>query len=131
MSTKDEPSEFEMRTRALLEESVARVDGRIRSRLTQARYAALEEARRKRHGILRNPAWLPAFGTAAAAVLVAIVLWTRAPVTELPTMAESSPTAFDDLDMLADADALELMEDWDQGFYEWAAAEALADGASI
>lgn len=43
-----EPSTFETRTRALFEESVASLDGRTRSRLNQARQAALAVARASR-----------------------------------------------------------------------------------
>ena len=41
------PGEFEQRARALLEDSVQRVDGRIRSRLNQARHAAIEEVTKR------------------------------------------------------------------------------------
>ena len=44
-----DPTPFEKRTKEILEESTARLDGRTRSRLTQARHAAL--------GQLERPAW--------------------------------------------------------------------------
>ena len=45
MSPVTEPlTEFERNARALLEESLARIDGRTRSRLNQARQAALAAA---------------------------------------------------------------------------------------
>ena len=42
MSPNEPLTEFERTARRLLEESVARIDGRTRSRLNQARHAALE-----------------------------------------------------------------------------------------
>ena len=32
--------------------------------------------------------------------------------------------AVEDMDLLADSDALDLMEGWDGSFYEWAAAQS-------
>ena len=62
----DEMSDFEKRTRALLEESVSRTDGRIRSRLNQARHAALAQLQPAR----RRPFWR-SFTLAPAAGVVA------------------------------------------------------------
>ena len=59
-----ELDDFEKRTRALLEESVTRIDGRIRSRLNQARHAALAELERPRKPFWRSFALAP--GAAAA-----------------------------------------------------------------
>jgi anti-sigma-K factor RskA len=112
-------AEFEQRTRAVLEDSVSRLDGRTRSRLTQARYAALEQGRRSQRLWWR--AFAPAGAVAAAAVL-AIALWVGRPGLDAPLSA-SQP--FDDLELLADNDAFDLAEDSvDLDFYEWAAAEA-------
>ena len=58
----------------LLEDSVLRIDGRIRSRLNQARHAAVEEAAR-RPSFWRRFSLMPAASAVAAAVLVAFVLW--------------------------------------------------------
>jgi anti-sigma-K factor RskA len=67
MTPDDEELErFEKRARALLEESVARIDARTRSRLNQARHAALDAAARRR----RTPRWR-SFGLAPAAGVVA------------------------------------------------------------
>ena len=60
--TEKDLEEFEARTRALLEESVTRVDARIRSRLNQARHAALAELARSQHA-----PWWRSFGLAPAA----------------------------------------------------------------
>ena len=129
--TNDTTREFEKRTRALLEDSVQRVDGRIRSRLNQARHAALEEASR-RPSLWRRFTLMPAVGAVAAAVLVAFVLWPHSH-TGQPLMAETSGHAgVEDLDLLADSDALDLVSDeTDTGqFYEWAVDQADSNEAS-
>lgn len=64
--------DFEQQAREALEASVGHLDARVRSRLTQARHAALAELQRR----ARRPTWLiaPAAAFAAAAIL-AVVLW--------------------------------------------------------
>lgn len=106
--------DFEKRTREVLEESTARLDGRTLSRLTQARHAAFEQAQRPARGRFR--VFLPA-GAVAAAVL-AVVMWVGRP----PGITE--PAAVDDIDMIADADTSAIIESSDDlEFYEWAAGE--------
>ncbi|HEY8052390.1 MAG: hypothetical protein ACHQD6_01005 [Steroidobacterales bacterium] len=132
MSPLPEPlSEFERNARTVLEESVQRIDGRTRSRLNQARQAALAAAGK------RTPWWrgfslMPA-GAVTAALLVAVVLWQRHPAGE-PVLEASHVTAehaaVEDIDLLADGDAMELIEGWDGSFYEWAAAQNDASGQS-
>lgn len=105
--------DFEKRTREVLEESTARLDGRTLSRLTQARHAALERSQRP-----ARPRWslfVPA-GAAAAAAVLAIALWTG-------QQKEVETSAADDLEMLADSDAPVFAEGDDLEFYEWAADE--------
>ena len=59
--------EFEKRTQEVLEESAGRLDGRTRSRLTQARHAALAQlAQPARH-------WWRAYVPAGAAAAVAVL----------------------------------------------------------
>jgi hypothetical protein len=111
-----EPTEFEKRSRALLEESSGRLDGRIQSRLTRARHAALDQSQKP----ARAPWWrwsVPA-GAAAAAVL-AVVIWVgHPPVVEAPLKS------VDDFELLTDADAPDFVDDGeDVEFYEWAAGE--------
>ncbi|HKE44873.1 MAG TPA: DUF3619 family protein [Steroidobacteraceae bacterium] len=118
MSTDNNDNEIlERRARELLEESTDRLDASVRSRLTRARFAAVEEARRARHSI----AWrtlIPAGALAAAAVL-AVVLWT----------GQSSPPAvqgsLDDLEIVADGENFELLENLD--FYEWVSTQDPTD----
>ena len=75
---------FEKRTRELLEQSVARVDARTRSRLNQARHAALEQLAQS-----QAAPWWRSFGFAPAAgvlavVVLALVLWVQRPAQLLP-----------------------------------------------
>lgn len=122
---------LEQRASALLGESVTRVNARVRSRLNQARHAALEEAaatKGRRTG-WRIPAFLPTTGAVAAAVLVALVVTNHRGGSTLPEGGQGG--TIDDIEMLADSDALDLMENWDGSFYEWAASESDGtDGSS-
>lgn len=112
--------DFEKRTREILEESTARLDGRTLSRLTQARHAALAAHEKPRtmfgRGWLRS--YMPA-GAAAVAVL-AVVMWVQRPGDAVgPT---TGPV--DDMELLADGDAPDFVNDNDDPeFYEWAAGE--------
>src|SRR5882724_909449 len=118
-STDEMTGEFEQHARALLEDSVLRIDGRIRSRLNQARHAAVEEASR-RPSFWRRFAVMPAASAVAAAVLVAFVLWPHAHPGD--SIIEGGHGTVEDLDLLADGDALDLVSDETDGgaFYEWA-----------
>jgi len=128
----EELTPFERNARVLLDESVARIDGRTRSRLNQARQAALAAAAHA-----RRPFWwrsftlMPAAGAVAAALLVAMVLWHGEPGGQSPLAEGQRPAAVEDIDLLADAEGLDLMEGWDgSSFYEWAAAQAEPSGQS-
>jgi hypothetical protein len=122
-------TELERRMRVVLEESVARTDARVRSRLNRARHAALEEALAPRKSAWRWQTWMPASGAVAAALVLAIVLWGRGPERALPP--EGGQAAFEDLELLADDEALNLMVEGDRSFYEWAASQDEAgEGAS-
>jgi hypothetical protein len=113
--------EFERRARSLLLESADALPGAVRSRLTQARYAALEAQRAA--APVRTRGWMGA-GAAAAAVLVALLVLVPhrggVPVTAL------SGGPIEDLELLAESDAVPLSEDQDvdYDFYEWAVNEA-------
>ena len=126
----DTNSEFEKRTRELLADSVQRVDGRIRSRLNQARHAAIEEAT-KRPSVWRRFSLMPAAGAVAAAVLVAFVLLPHSHRGDSGTEG-SGRAGMEDLDLLADSDALDLVSDeTDTGqFYEWAVDQSDSNEAS-
>jgi hypothetical protein len=122
MRPNEEPmSAFERRAREVLLESVTRIDARTRSRLNQARHAALERAQPRR-GTWLKLGLMPATGAVAVAVLVALVMIHQAPRRGAPPVEGAQPT-FEVIDLLADEDNLNLMEDEDHGFYEWAVAE--------
>jgi hypothetical protein len=118
MSQDPEIGEFEKRTRALLEDSASRLDGRTQSRLTRARHAALDRLERPRAGWRM---WVPA-GAAAAVALIAVLMW-RPETRMVPTTAQVESPA-EDLELLSDAEAPDFADAGeDLEFYEWAAGE--------
>jgi anti-sigma-K factor RskA len=131
-SAEDAETAFERHARGVLEESVRRIDGRTRSRLNQARHAALAAAQGRRPAWWRSFTMVPAAGAAAAALLVAVMLWQRQPAAPLlPVVAgQHAPVAAEDMDLLADSDGLDLMEGWDGQFYEWAADQTEGNAES-
>jgi hypothetical protein len=104
-------SRFEQRSRAAFEASVARLDGRTRSRLNQARQQALAVAGSRSQRWVR--AFVPATGLATAALLAVILQLSPA------SRVQHNPEAvgLDDLDIVSDADNVDLMQDID--FYAW------------
>lgn len=132
MSRGDESlTQLERNAKLVLEESVRRIDARTRSRLNQARHAALAQASTRRRAWWASFALMPAAGAVAAALLVAVVLWHREPVGTAP-VARDAPhaTAVEDMDLLTDNDSIDLIEGWDGSFYEWAAAQSDAGAES-
>jgi hypothetical protein len=125
MSPNESVTDFERNVRAVLERSVTRIDGRTRSRLNQARQAALQAVDKPRRTWWRGYTLMPTAGAATAALLVAVVLWHREPSHE---PVEARAAAVEDMDLLADNDALELLDNWDGPFYEWAVAQSDANG---
>jgi len=109
---------FEKRTRDVLEESTTRLDGRTLSKLTQARHAALADLEKPRRSWLR--AYAPA-GAAAAVAVLAVVMWTGGPK---EGVVARDASAVEDMELLADGDAPDFVDDADDlEFYEWAAGE--------
>ncbi|MGA2024718.1 MAG: DUF3619 family protein [Steroidobacteraceae bacterium] len=117
-------SQFEQRARALLTQSAEDLPASVRSRLTQARYAALAS---------RPPLWQRSLAfrwvpAGAAAVLALLLL--VAPHGQNPAVSPLAGATPEDLALLADTDALQLGgdlagdQDVDADFYEWAAGEA-------
>lgn len=104
-------SAFERETKRVFDESVAGLDAATRSRLTQARYRALEERRPK-----RSRGWgftlIPA-GTLAATALLAWFLVT--PPVDPGLQLTSS---VDDLEILLAEEDLEMLGE-DLEFYGW------------
>jgi hypothetical protein len=119
-------TDFERRLQAALTASSEGVDARVRSRLNQARQAAIAQAGRSRFTFRPN-LWLPALGAATAALLVALVIGLpaqRHAMPQLITPEAARPTA-EDLDLLADTEGLDLVQSdfTDGSFYEWAASQ--------
>ncbi|MEP6884078.1 MAG: hypothetical protein ABJC66_04930 [Gammaproteobacteria bacterium] len=114
---------FEERSRALFHDSVEGLDFAVRSRLTQARNAAIEAAAAgPRPWFLRLGVLTPAAGVTAAAVLGAF-LWLGSPLGQhAVTVADGSN--LEDLEIVASsdesgADAMDMLQD-DIDFYYWA-----------
>jgi hypothetical protein len=106
-----EPDELEQRAKSLFDESVERLDGHTRSKLTRARQAALDEL--KHHRARR---WLmhPLGGlTAAALVAVVVLMWPG--VVRTPTGPGAEP--MDDLELVANGDDIDMLQDVE--FYAW------------
>ena len=113
---------FEERSRALFNDSVDGLDFALRSRLTQARNAAIEAAAASRRPWFSRVGILAPAGMTAAAVLGA-VLWLGSPLMEHPvTVADGQPN-LEDLEIVASSDeggdAMDMLQD-DIEFYDWA-----------
>ncbi len=117
MNQDNELTPFEQRTRALLRDSALNLDGVTRSRLAQARAAALEQRARRPWFDFR---YLAPAGAMAAALLVTVLFVGHQDAPR--SVNDSTGSALYDLDLLADADAYELSQESDLEFIEWAAA---------
>jgi hypothetical protein len=121
---------FEARSRALFQDSVENLDFAMRSRLTQARHAALEAAGR-RAWYLRWTIWTPAVGVTAAAVL-GVALWVGSPLGQHAIVADGQSN-FEDLELVASSegsgDTMEMLQD-DIDFYAFADKAASPDPAA-
>lgn len=115
--SENEKTAVEERTRALFDASLEDLDGRTRSRLNQARQAALQALRSGRAHSWRS-SWLALSGVAAAAVLA---VWMTLGQGAKQGQLENGSLPVDDLEIVADASSLELLEDVE--FYAWVAAE--------
>lgn len=118
---KNAMDDIEERARAVFDESLERIDGATRSRLTQARHAALAELERPR---ARLASWLPAAALAGAAVL-AVVLWLQPGRPGQPSAPVLAGSAVEDLELLTAGDDLDMLEE-DVEFYAWAASTVAA-----
>ena len=112
MKDEFEGNDFEERARALFEDSVERLDARTRSKLTQARNRALDEV--KKGAARRRWILAPAGGFALAAVIaVGVVMWSGHP------SQQPGPAALEDLEIVADSEDLDLLQEQDVEFYAW------------
>ena len=107
-----ERTSLERKSEALFRDSVANTDGATRSRLNQARQRAMAELEHPSKHWQRR--WLPVSAAAAAVVLLTVML-VRLP--DNGSRLESAMASATDLEILLDADDLELIEDLD--FYAW------------
>ena len=117
-----EQEAFEARLAKRLRDSADGLDGQTRSRLNQARQAALDELRPK--PVWRGGPVLTGAATAAVAV-VAFFLLQPAPDTAQPLVPAGIEEA--DLELLMAEESLDMLEDLE--FYTWL-AEADLDGGS-
>jgi len=110
--------DIENRARELFDQGVDAVDFATRSRLTQARHAALAELHKPR---LRIAPWLPV--TAAAAVAaIAVAVW-------MPQErgGPAAVAAVDDFELLTLDEDLDMLGE-DVEFYAWATSVGTANG---
>jgi hypothetical protein len=100
------------------------LDFALRSRLTQARNAAIEAASASRRPwFSRFGAWTPAAGVTAAAVLGAF-LWLGSPWGQHAVTVVDGQPNLEDLELVASSDegsgdAMDMLQD-DIEFYDWA-----------
>ena len=110
-SERPNTQDIEARSKVLFDASVEHLDGRTRSKLTQARTRALAEVERSR----KRPQWLgsaPVTALAAAVVVaVTIGLW---PSSERQV---DTTVPFDDFDLVAGTESFEMLKDVE--FYAW------------
>ncbi len=125
---------LEERSRAVFNESVDNLDMPTRSRLNQARQAAVAAAMRagRRSWLTRMPVLTSAGGVAAAAVL-GVALWFGGPLGHHNSVPAAEST-FEDLDLVASSeegsgDAMEMLQD-DIDFYDWADKAASSEPAA-
>ena len=118
-------SALERRSREGFDERVANLDGRTRSRLNQARQAALAAARGQAGShMARSPAflssrwWLPV-GSAAALALVSLstVQLMRANRDDASSAPVAVASTVDDVEILTSNDELDMLQNVD--FYAW------------
>jgi hypothetical protein len=127
-------NDFEERSRALFHDSVDSVDFAIRSRLTQARHAAIEAASASRRPwFFRIGVLTPAAGVTAAAVLGAF-LWLGSPLGQHAVTVADGQSNLEDLEIVASsdegsADAMDMLQD-DIEFYAWADKAANSEPAA-
>jgi len=120
----DNNDRFESRVRAVFDEGVGRIDGHTRSRLTQARFAAVAELGKP---TLWRSGWMPA-GAVAAVAALAVALWLQpGGVGEAPPATSGVTALADDFELLVVGEDLDLLNE-DLEFYAWVAEAELPNG---
>lgn len=116
MVRSDEPdpnAAIEERSKALFDASVDDIDGHTRAALTRARHAALAELEQTKRPLMWRV--LGPVGGVVAASFVLLTLF--APLRFTPTTVEGAMMPFEDLDIVAEPDDLEMLQDLE--FYAW------------
>jgi hypothetical protein len=116
MSDNDGNSSFERRAKRAFDDSVAALDAATRSKLTQARYRALEEEASARDRS-RWSSLMPA-GTVAATALVALFIAWQLPSDPVQLQTEQ----LGDLEILLGEEDLEMLDE-EIEFYGWLEAQ--------
>jgi hypothetical protein len=106
-SPEQEASRVETRSREVFDDSVTNLDARTRSRLNEARHAALDAARAPQNFSMR---WLLPVGSAAALALIVVV---AVQMTRTPSAVITSAATVEDIEIMTSPDSLELIEDAD------------------
>jgi hypothetical protein len=121
----EDRSTLERRAKTLFDESVSGLNASVRSRLTQARYAAVAELDQQRESWIRR--WgIPAGGLTAAALALGIfVVLDRFPGMGSEGQPAVAALAVEDMAILSDADNLGLLEDME--FYAWLENESASE----
>ncbi|HEY3518367.1 MAG TPA: hypothetical protein VGL98_15065 [Gammaproteobacteria bacterium] len=117
MSDDNDHSDFERRTKQVFDESVDALDAPTRSKLTQARYRALEERESARDRGWRSS--LVPTGTVAATALVAfLVVWQQTPPATVPPATVPQAASLNDLEILFSEEDLGMLDE-EIEFYGW------------
>ena len=114
---KDTTSNFERRAKRVFDDSVAALDAATRSKLTQARYRALEQQESARDWSWRS-SLVPA-GTVAATALVAFLVMWRPMISPIDAV-QKAPLG--DLEILLGEEDLEMLDE-ELEFYGWLEAQ--------
>lgn len=109
----DPNGSIEERSKALFDGSVDDIDGRTRAALTRARHAALAELEQAKRPLMWRV--LGPVGGVVAASFVLLTLF--APLRITPTSVEGAMMPFEDLDIVAEPEDLEMLQDLE--FYAW------------
>jgi hypothetical protein len=115
-------TEFAARVAARLRESADSLDAQTRSRLNQARQAALDAMTPRP---VRRSHWVTGAVTAALAVL-AFMVWQ--PITDGPPPVAPASLDVPDFELLMTNEDLDMLEDLE--FYTWLASTDLEAGAA-
>src|SRR5262245_48739431 len=125
MSDDNDHSDFERRAKRAFDDSVAALDAATRSKLTQARYRALDEQASARDRGWRS-SLLPAGTVAATALVALLVVWQ---VPQGPKGPDSEQLS--DLEILFGEEDLQMLDE-EIEFYGWLEEQPeFANGDSV